>query len=288
MLYKAGLVLEGGGMKGVYTAGIIDYLIDENIEFETCYGVSAGACHLCSYLAHMRDRGFSVFADYWKYKEYGSWYSFFTTGNYFGVDMLYNRIPNELYRLDYDTLDRSRMKFIAVATNLKTGKAEYFTVKDLRTEMVYVRASSSVPLISRNVKVNGQYYLDGGCADPIPIKKSMEDGYEKNVVVLTKVKGLRKKKYNYGPLPRLRYITYPNFVKTFKNIHNTYNAEMDFIDKEEEEGRLFVFRPAREMDIALMEKDWHKLRAMYEMGYEDAVANGEKLKVYLKGNEIEE
>lgn len=281
MKYNAGLILEGGGMKGVYTAGIIDYLIDEEIEFGTCYGVSAGACHVCSYVAKMRDRAFSVFADFWKYKEFGGLYSFLTTGDWFGADMLYNRIPNELYRLDYDTIDKSETDFIAVATDIHTGKAKYFKVEDLRKDMIYVRASSSMPIISRNVEIDGKFYLDGGCSDAIPLKKSIEDGYDRNVVVLTKKRGYIKEKTKWSLLAKFKYRKYPEFIDTFNTLHEKYNETMEFIDKEEEEGRIFVFRPHMETAITSFEKDWKKLRALYEMGYEDAVSRGEDLKKYL-------
>ena len=185
-MYQAGLVLEGGGMKGVYTCGVLDFFLDKNMEFSACYGVSAAACSLCSFLSKQRGRAFHTNIDYAGDKNYCSLYSLITTGDLFNADMCYYQIPETLNPYDHETFEKYQGDFYSVVTNIETGEPEYIPIKDLHTEIEAIRASASLPLVSRNVPFNGKLYLDGGISDGIPLKKSMEDGHTKNVVVMTK------------------------------------------------------------------------------------------------------
>ena len=153
-MIKAGLVVEGGGMRGVYSSGVLDFFIEKDLFFENNYGVSAGACHLCSYLAKQYKRAFRVNVDYLNDKRYCSVHSLLKTGNLFGAEMLYDIIPNELDLFDYDTYNKNESNFYVVITDINTGKPEYVKIGDLKKDIIYVRASSSLPLLAQNVKIN--------------------------------------------------------------------------------------------------------------------------------------
>ena len=269
-MYNSGLILEGGGMRGIYTAGVLDFFIDKDIYFENNYGVSAGICHACSYISKQRDRAYRVNVDYLDDKRYASFYSLITTGDYFGADMLYNKIPNELYPFDFKTYDEFKGNLYAVITNIETGKAEYIKLNDMNEDIIYVRASSSLPLLSRNVLINKKEYLDGGITDSIPIRKSIEDGNKKNVVVLTQPEGYQKSKNKLLPMIKIKYRKYPEFVKATANRHINYNESLNVIDKEVNNGNAFVIRPSKNMNIGRLEKDRDKLKALYDLGYKDA------------------
>ena len=153
-MIKAGLVVEGGGMRGVYSSGVLDFFIEKDLFFENNYGVSAGACHLCSYLAKQYKRAFRVNVDYLNDKRYCSVHSLLKRGNLFGAEMLYDIIPNELDLFDYDTYNKNESNFYVVITDINTGKPEYVKIGDLKKDIIYVRASSSLPLLAQNVKIN--------------------------------------------------------------------------------------------------------------------------------------
>ena len=269
-MYQAGLVLEGGGMKGIYTAGVLDFFLDKEIEFSSCYGVSAGACHLCSYLSKQKKRAYRVGVNYLDNKKYCGPYSLLTSGDLFGADMCYDLIPNYLDPYDYDTFNKYEGKAFAVATDIRTGKAEYFPLKDMHKDLVAVRASSSMPLVSRNVKIDGGLYLDGGIADSIPIRKSMADGNQKNVVVLTKETGFRRQPASYLTLIKARYAAYPRVYELMKERHINYNATLDDLENQQRNGKAFVIRPKKAGKVGRVEKDKEKLKALSEEGYADA------------------
>lgn len=269
-MYKGGLVLEGGGMRGVYTAGVLDFFIDKDIFFENIYGVSAGICHACSYLSKQRNRAYRVMVDYLDDKRYASFYSLVTTGDYFGVKMIYDEIPNALYPYDKETFEKYKGNLYSVVTNMNTGKAEYIKLKDMDKDLIYVRASSSLPLLSRIVKVGDKEYLDGGIADSIPIKRAMEGGNKKNVVVLTQPKEYRKSKNKLLPVMKIKYKKYPNFVDAMANRHINYNNTLDMIEKEEKNGNVFVIRPSESLNITRLEKNKDKLESLYNLGFNDA------------------
>ena len=192
-MYEAGLVLEGGGMRGLYTAGVLDFFIEKKLAFSSCYGVSAGACHLASYMSGQRGRAYRISVDYLDDKNYCSAYSLLKTGDLFNVDMCYNQIPNELDPFDYEAAEKYPGRGVVVVTDIKSGQAKYVELKNMRRDLVAIRASASLPLVSRNVEINGKMYLDGGMSDSIPIRKSLRDGNLKNIVVLTRPDGYRKK-----------------------------------------------------------------------------------------------
>lgn len=280
-MYDAGLVLEGGGMRGLYTAGVLDFFIEKKLQFAMCYGVSAGACHLVSYMSNQKGRAYRVSVDYLNDKNYCSTYSLLKTGDLFNVDMCYNQIPNELDPYDYEAGAKYPGKGIVVVTDIESGKARYVHVKDLRKDIIAIRASASLPLVSRNVEINGRMYLDGGMSDSIPIKKSMRDGNVKNVVILTRPEGYRKKPTSNMSLMRAKYKDYPGVVRDMEQRHIVYNKTLDFVAKEEAAGRAFVFRPENLVKIDRIEKDPKKLRVLYLQGYYDAATRYKELRSFL-------
>lgn len=280
-MFQAGLVLEGGGLKGVYTAGVLDFL-DKGIEFSSCYGVSAGSCSLCSFLSKQRGRAYHVNVDYLEDKNYCSLYSLIKTGDLFGVDMCYHRIPDELYPYDYETYDQYQGTFYSVVTNIESGKPEYIPIKDMKKDIDAVRASASLPLVSRNVSYQGHLYLDGGISDAIPLHKSIRDGNHKNVVVMTKEIGYRRKPSSMTSLIRLRYQKYPKVYELMKNRHIAYNATLDFIEEQVKKGSTFLIQPKKKSNVGRIEKDKVKLQALYEEGYQEAAECYEELMRFLE------
>ena len=281
-MIEAGLVVEGGGMRGVYTAGVLDYFMEKNLYFDDCYGVSAGACHISSYVSKQIGRSMKVTLDYINDKRYCSINSLIKTGDMFGVEMLYDIIPNKLELYDYETFNKFKGNFYSVVTNCKTGKAEYMKIKDMKKDIIAVRASSSLPLLSRIVEINGKEYLDGGITDSIPIKKSIKDGHKKNVVILTRDKTYRKSKPKFLSLLKFKYKKYPNLVKAIENRYKIYNETLDFLEEEKAKNKVFIIQPKLPVKISRIEKDKDKLKELYDQGYEDAKELYEDLMKFLE------
>ena len=281
-MYQAGLVLEGGGMKGVYTAGVLDFFLDKGIEFSSVYGVSAGACHMCSYLSKQRGRALAVNTDYLGQKNYCSLYSLLTTGDIFNADMCYRLIPDYLNPYDHDAFEKYQGKAYSVVTNIETGRAEYLRIRDLRKDIIKIRASASLPMVSRNVEIDGKLYLDGGISDAIPLQKSIVDGNHKNVVIMTKEMGYVRKPSSMLGVIRARYFKYPKVHELMQERHINYNRQLSFIERQVTRGQAFVIRPKKAGDVGRLEKDPEKLRKLYQEGYEDAAACYEELLRYLE------
>ena len=279
---KTALVLEGGGMRGVYTAGVLDRLMEEKLEFDVCYGVSAGACHACSFLSRQHGRAFAVNVDYLDDSRYLSVKSWLKTGDLFGAQMLYDIIPNQLNLYDYDAFAKNPTKFFAVATDCLTGKAEYFPITDMHRDVIKVRASSSLPLLSRMVEIDGRPYLDGGLADSIPVDQARRDGAAKQVVVLTRQPGYRKQKSSSLPLIRLRYRRFPKLVEAVATRHIRYNQTLEEIQEGKKKGELFVIQPQKPLEVGRTEKNREKLTAAYLQGWRDAEWAMADLKKFLE------
>ncbi len=280
-MYQAGLILEGGGMRGLYTAGVLDYFLDENLEFQEVYGVSAGVCNACSYLSKQRGRSLRVNTEYLDDPRYCGLESLVKTGDLFGVDMLYDIIPNELDPYDYETFSRYPGRAYAVVTNCETGKAEYMPLQEMHRDIQAVRASSSLPMVSRMVEIEGNLYLDGGVSDSIPVIQSMRNGNKKNVVVLTRDPSYRKEPTKTMAAFRVRYAKYPKLVQQMEHRHIRYNRTLDFLKKGEEAGKIFVIQPQQPVEIARVEKNKEKLEELYQIGYEDAKRLHGKLMEFL-------
>lgn len=281
MLYNAGLVLEGGGMRGIYTAGVLDFFIDKELEFKECYGVSAGSAHMCSYISKQRGRALHAGIDYLDDRNYCSPYSLLTTGDLFNVEMCYNTIPNQLLPYDFETAEKYPGKAYAVVTNIETGQPEYIRLRDMHTDIEAIRASCSLPLVARNVPIDGKLYLDGGISDSVPIQKSILRGNRKNIVVLTKEVGYRRKPASQLGLIKVKYARYPKVYELMKHRHTAYNQMLDYLDAQVQNGQAFVIRPKKDVGIGRIEKDKKKLEALYEIGYADAAECYEQMMEYL-------
>ena len=280
-MYNAGLILEGGGMRGVYTAGVLDAFLDAKIEFSSVYGVSAGSCHACSFLSKQRGRAYRVNVDYLDDPRYCGWKTYLKTGNIFGAKMLYSQIPDVLDPYDYQEFLKYKGKFFAVVTDVDTGEARYLRISDLRKQMWMIRASSSLPLLSKTIVVKGHSFLDGGVADSIPIQRSIKDGNRKNIVILTRDAQYRKGPNQWMPLVKLRYPHKKEFQAAMKNRYIVYNETLDFLKKAEAEGSVFVIRPESKVEVGRVEKDREKLHALYQQGLHDGEKSIKAMKEYL-------
>jgi len=280
-MYQAGLVLEGGGMKGIYTAGVLDFFLDKGIEFSSVYGVSAGACHMCSYLSKQRGRALDVGIDYLDSEKYWGWKSLAATGDLFNVQTCYHLIPEHLYPYDYETFRQYKGKAYSVATDIVAGRPEYFRIRDMKEDIDKIRASASLPLVSRNVMIDGKLYLDGGISDAIPLQKSIVDGNRKNVVVMTKEIGFVRKPSTQLGLIKARYWKYPKVYELMAERHIVYNRQVAYIYRLQENRQVFLLRPKTDIGVGRVEKDADKLRRLYRQGYEDAEERYAELLAFL-------
>ena len=266
---KTGLVLEGGGFRGIYTAGVLDVFLENGISADGVIGVSAGAVHGCSFLSGQKGRSIDYYTKYCNDPRFMSLKSFIKTGDVVGEEFAYHELPEKLVPYDYSAFDRCGIPFYVTVTNLESGKPEYLRINDMLTEIDYMRASASLPYFSRIVEINGGKYLDGGCSDSIPIKAFREMGYGRNIIVLTRHDGYTKKQ-EHGLLARLKYRKYPEFVKALLGLSERYNETLEYIKTLEKNGEVFVIRPSRPLTIGRMEHDPERVRAVYEIGVEDA------------------
>lgn len=270
MVMKTGLVLEGGGKRGIYAAGVLDVLLENNIWADGLIGTSAGAVNGCSYVSNQYERNLRCNIRFAKEKRYMSIYSLITTGNVVGTDFAYNILPNKLEVFDYDTFEKSPVAYYVTCSNVETGKAEYIQCKSLRGKnMDYLRASASLPYVSQIVEIDGKKYLDGGICDSIPLKAFQDMGYEKNLVVLTRPRGYIKKPEN-NLLANLYYRKYPAFVTALRNRYAVYNRTLKYIEQQEKQGNILVLRPSESIRVGRMEQDPERLKQMYELGKNDA------------------
>lgn len=270
MVMKTGLVLEGGGKRGIYAAGVLDVLLENNIWADGLIGTSAGAVNGCSYVSNQYERNLRCNIRFAKEKRYMSIYSLITTGNVVGTDFAYNILPNKLEVFDYDAFEKSPVAYYVTCSNVETGKAEYIQCKSLRGKnMDYLRASASLPYVSQIVEIDGKKYLDGGICDSIPLKAFQDMGYEKNLVVLTRPRGYIKKPEN-NLLANLYYCKYPAFVTALRNRYAVYNRTLKYIEQQEKQGNILVLRPSESIRVGRMEQDPERLKQMYELGKNDA------------------
>ena len=279
---KTGLVLEGGAMRGLFTAGVIDVLMENNIKFNGAIGVSAGAAFGCNYKSGQIGRVIRYSKRFANNKKYALLWSLLTTGDYFGAEYAYHFIPNKLDIVDFETFRNNPMEFWAVATNVGSGKAVYRQLNTLDyEELEFVRASASMPLVSNIVKLNGQRLLDGGVADSIPLAFFQKQGYQRNVVVLTQPKGYRKQPNKLMPLMHLQLHRHPKMLKALAERHIMYNKEVDLVLQEERKGNVFVLQPQIKLTIGHTSHNPKKMQETYEHGRKVATEELEKLKQFL-------
>lgn len=278
------LVLEGGGMRGVFTTGVLDFFNDKNITFDNVTGVSAGAGHAVSYLSSQRGRAYRVNTDYLDDKRYCSLQSLVKTGDMFGADLIYREIPDELDLYDYDAFLKQKAVFRAVVTDCDTGRAEYPVITDMRKDMQYIRASASMPFLSKPVRIGSGSFLDGGISDPIPFEHMLDLGCEKVVTVLTRPYGYRKKRsLMYPVLSSACYPQSKGLRDAICDRYFVYNDTLDALEEAEASEEVFVIRPPKDLGIGRTEKDKVKLAHAYRLGYVSAERAYPSMMKYLKG-----
>ncbi len=274
-----GLVLEGGAMRGMFTAGVTDVMMENDIRFDGMVGVSAGAVFGCNYKSHQPGRVIRYNTAYCKDKRYCSLSSLIKTGDLYGEQFCYHDIPERLDIFDVDAFRADPMEFYAVCTDVESGKAVYQKLTDgTGKDLDYMRASASMPLVSRIVELDGHKLLDGGIADSIPLKFFESIGYDKNVVILTRPKDYVKTKNKFLPLLKLTMRKYPAFISAVADRHDRYNDTIEYISQREQEGAAFVIRPEQPLEIGSSEHDPAELKRVYRLG-RDA---GEKALTALK------
>ena len=279
---KKGLVLEGGAMRGIFTAGVIDVLMENHITFDGAIGVSAGACFGVNIKSKQIGRAFRYNMKYAKDPRYASVQSWIKTGDFFNAEFCYRTLPEKLDPMDAVTYSQNPMKFYLVATDIESGEPYYYDAKDINDESLdFVRASASMPVFANPVHINGHVYLDGGISDSIPIKKFQEMGYEKNVVVLTQPKGYRKQPNKLMPLMHLQLHRHPKMLKALAERHIMYNKEIDLVLQEERKGNVFVLQPQIKLTIGHTSHNPKKMQETYEHGRKVATEELEKLKQFL-------
>ena len=265
---KTGLVLEGGGMRGVSTRGVLDAFMKYDVNFSYIVAVSAGACNGLSYVSRQPRRARMSNIDMLVKYDYIGLRHLVTQGCIFDPELLYDRFPNELVPYDYDTYFSSQSTFEMVVTNCNTGRAEYLTEKsgDRQRLLDICRASSSLPYVSKVIDVDGLPYLDGGIVDSIPVQRAIDMGHERNVLVLTRNRGYRNTSRD-RKIPRFIYKKYPRLRVALSRRIAEYNRQLEMVEDMEDRGIVDVIRPQRPMDVGRMEKDEKKLEALYEEGF---------------------
>jgi predicted patatin/cPLA2 family phospholipase len=280
---KTGLVLEGGGMRGAYTAGILDAFLDMGIHFKDIIGVSAGAANALSYISLQHGRNREIYRRFAPDDRYLSFKSLLKTGSFFGMDFVFYEVPRRLLKFNYDVYRESDKILTIVATDVDTGKPFYRVVNDVDDdgEMQYLCASAAIPMASTIYHIGGRKLMDGGASDSIPIEYSIGKGNTKNVVVVTRRKGYRARKNIFSNFSYLRYPTYRKFARTVANRFGYYNHSLDLLEELEASGRALVFYPSRPVEAVRFEKDPGKLLSLYQNGYDDAAAMRERLSAFL-------
>jgi predicted patatin/cPLA2 family phospholipase len=280
---KVGLVLEGGGMRGTYTAGVLEFFMKKELYLPYVIGVSAGACNGSSYISRQIDRNKTVNLEYITKKNSLSFRNIIKKKQLFDMDFIFNDLPNIHVPFDFDTFQRAKEEFVVGTTNVCTGKAEYFTKKDSGIHIANVlRASSSIPFIAPIVEHGGKKLLDGGIADPIPIKKSEADGNKFNIVILTRNKEYQKKEMKWKWLTKKLFHQHPQLVELLTKRHHHYNETLTYIEQQQKNGNAFIIRPSETLKVGSIERKTDKLTELYELGLRDAEAVFEQLQNWLK------
>lgn len=282
---KVGLVLEGGAMRGMWTCGVLDAFLDNGIKVDGMIGTSAGGLFGVNYVSEQRGRGIRYNKKYCRDYRYMSLLSFILTGNVINKKFAFYKVSEKLDPFDNKKFKKKNMDYYVTATNINSGKAEYFKIEDPIAQMEELRATSAIPLVSKFVEIDGEKYLDGGVSDSIPVKKMLELGYDKIIVVLTQPSGYKKRQISTKKqrLIKLFYGKYPNLIKAMMTRYNDYNETILYLKKLEKEGKIIVIRPSSKLDIKVIERDPKVLERIYQMGISDCEASIKALKKFIGG-----
>lgn len=279
-MYKSGLVLEGGGNRAIYTSGVLDAFIDEGIEFPYVIGVSAGSCNGTSFIAKNRGRQHDIVIDYANDKRYMGISNVIKGTTFLNIDWIFGELAYDILPLNHENFENSGSVLCAVTTNAQTGKAEYFYPKSFRESCIELKASCSMPGVTKGVKLGETLYYDGGLADSIPLQRALDDGCKKAVVILTQHKGFVKE-----PMPartRRAFKKYPKIGETIANRHIMYNNQLELVREMEEAGKIYVIQPSVPLGVSSLEKDVAKLEGIYQLGYSQGKAHADKVKEFIK------
>ncbi len=281
---KIGMVLEGGAFRGLYTAGVLDIFMENNINIDGIIGVSAGALFGVNYFSEQKERVIKYNKKYAKDPRYKGILSLIFTGNYINKRFAYYKTSTKYYPFDNETFIKNNKHFEAVVTNIETGKPEYIKITDPIKQMEALRATSAMPFITKIVKINNKKYLDGAIADSIPITQDFLNEYDKIVIILTRPINYKKEPLKEKDIKRLhkKYKKYPNFIKAMENRYKKYNETLDRIKELEKENKVFVIRPSKDLDINIKDVNKQNFQKIYDIGISDAKSIIKELQDYLK------
>jgi predicted patatin/cPLA2 family phospholipase len=286
-LENGALILEGGGLRGIYTSGILRFFMDRGIFFPYVIGVSMGACNAANYVSRQPERNRIVNTRYVNDARYLSYWRLLKKGELFGMDFIFDTIPNSLVPFDFETFMESDVRCITTVIDCETGEALYYEKNEVGKDYFEVlRASTSLPFMAKPIHYKGRVLMDGGLADSIPIRKSLGDGNARHVLVLTRPKGYRKKPSRLARLAYVRYPKYGGLCDALASRHVKYNETLDLIDELEERGEVFVIRPELDLNVGRAERNKDRLYAAYDQGYADASERYAALSAYLNGKTI--
>ena len=279
---KKGLVLEGGAMRGMFTCGVIDVMMENEIAFDGLSGVSAGAIFGCNYKSKQIGRGVRYNKKYGRDPRYGSFWSLLTTGDYYGEKFCYHDIMDTLDPIDKKTFEKNNIDFFIVATDIENAIPRYYNCKTIDEKSItWIRASASMPLVSNIVNIDGYKLLDGGITDSIPYKVMEENNYDRNVIVLTQDYNFVKKQTSLLPVIKILLHKYPKLVEAMKNRHIMYNKQIDDIKEKEKDGKVLVIRPSAPLNIKRTENNPNELERVYQIGRSVASKRLDEIKAFL-------
>ncbi len=279
---EVGLVLEGGGMRGAYTAGVLDFFLDEGLDFPYVIGASAGACNGSSYMARQRGRNYEVIVEYGSHPEYISYKRMLKEKQLFGMDFIFDVLPNRLVPFDYDSFYSNKGTFVVATTDMVSGKPVYYDqFPDRNSLLQVIRASSSLPFLAPSISYQGKQLMDGGISDPIPVEQSARFGNDKHVIVMTRNDGYIKRKMKLGWYFHRKFREFPDFAKTMVERHYRYNQQLQTVKDMEDEGKAFVLRPLKPLQVSRVERKRERLHNLYVQGYEEARNQANQLEAFL-------
>ena len=283
MKQKLGLVLEGGAMRGLFSAAVLDVFMEEGIRLDAMIGISAGATFGCNYVSHQPGRALRYCMKYRHDPRFCSVPSLLLTGDMYGAEFCYHTLPERLDPIDNETFVKSGIPFYIAATDVDTGKAVYHLCRDIISyeELEWVRACASMPLASQIVSVGGRRMLDGGIADSIPLRYFEYKGYRRNVVILTQPAGYRKQPNSMMPLIRRVYRNYPALIRAMERRHLIYNRQIEYVEAAAARGDIFLIRPEAQLPVKHITHQAEKIRFLYDEGRRQAEQQLSALKEFL-------
>jgi len=280
---KRGLVLEGGGMRGLFSEGILDVMLENGCQVDGMIGVSSGALFGCNFKSHQIGRGLRYNIRFKNDPRYMGWGSFLRTGNIVNAEFAYHTMPMELDVFDMAAFEADPTAFYLVCTDIQTGQPVYRQIDHVEdSTLEWFRATSSMPIVSVPVDIEGVKYLDGGLVDCIPLQHFQSIGYERNIVILTQPKGYQKKPNKMIPLFRLFHLKYPKIAECMQRRHEMYNAQLQYIEEQAQQGNILTIYPDHPLDIGRIELNEPKLRAIYQHGREKGTAQLDEIKEFLR------